>query len=65
MWPCLCFANTVANMDDENADVMANVSSPLDIGLYIIVYSTKDVNVGYLNGERVLRIMREVTPSYP
>jgi len=52
-------------MDVENADVMANVSSPLDIGLYVIACSTKNVNVGYLNGERVLRIMREVTPSYP
>ena len=51
-------------MDDENADTMANVSSPLDIGLYIIVFviyerfyvvcSAKNVNVGYLNGERLL-----------
>jgi len=40
-------------MDDENADAMANVSSPLDIGC---LQYTKNVNVGYLNGERVLRI---------
>jgi len=52
-------------MDDENTDAIANVSSPLDIGLYITVCSTINVNVGYLNGESVLRIMREVTPSYP
>jgi len=60
----LCCEHGCENMDDENADAVTNVSSPLDIGLYIIVCSTKNVNVGYLNGERVLGIMREVTPSY-
>jgi len=52
-------------MDDKNADAMANALSPLDIGLYIIVYSMKNVNVGYMNGKRILRIMCESTPSYP
>jgi len=68
---CLCghvyirCEHNCENMDDENTDAIANVSSPLDIGLYITVCSTINVNVGYLNGESVLRIMREVTPSYP
>jgi len=47
----VCCKHGCRNMDDKNADAMANVSSPLDIGLYKIVCSTKNVNVGYLNGE--------------